>query len=364
MYIFFSFLFIAFSPSLFCGKTIAETERQKKLFSAAVEEEPVAMTYKSLPGWMTSLDEATRVAKESNKSLLIACVGAQWCPWSKRMISDVLSRPEFIDALKSDFVLVWCDFPISASEPASSCSALKEKYKIQLLPTLILTTSSGEEISSYGYLAMEPKEFAQHIEDSLHSYQELSPALSSLGSLGGELLQELYTKAVKAGFAAYREKILEAGLKSSPTAFFLLERYADLLKVRSRKDPEVARLREKICKADPKNQNKTQFRLAMLDFEKAAAHQEKDKEIKRALKPLLEYVEKWGESDQENLWRVEMALAQFLFSKGKLAAAIEHAKASQRAVPEESRVEVMQTVDYLIKYLETHSENKNVSTLE
>jgi len=292
--------------------------------------------------WTPDYNQALETARLEQKPLLVAFVGPNWCPWSDKIFEDVLTKPEFINALKESVLFVRVDFPYSGARQESE--ALKEKYHIRQLPTLVLVSPQEEEIAKVGYLPLKAPEFAIHIERILHGYQKLVKKMdqSDVLQMPVEELRHLYRESCTYHLAKYTEILLSAGLAKDPGSFFLLEKYSELIKTQPKKAKAV---REEIETRDPENKEGAHLQLAIFDFQ---ARAETSDNIDKVLKPLKKYLKEFGLQDRENVWRVHMMIAQYLFHKHeKKEDVIKHAQASIESAPEEAKGELTEFLTYM-----------------
>ena len=99
--------------------------------------------------WLTDLPQAQAQAAKENKMVLVNFTGSDWCPACKLLDKTVLSTMPFADYSKSNLVLVIIDSPVEKELPAAlqkSNDALKEKYKIEGFPTVIVFGSDGKQL--------------------------------------------------------------------------------------------------------------------------------------------------------------------------------------------------------------------------
>jgi protein disulfide-isomerase len=308
--------------------------------------------------WADDYSKAMKVSHATGKPILIAFTGAGWCPWSMRMDEDIISKAAFSEALCDDMLFVRIDFPerdVLPIDKKTQYFGLKRRYAIQELPTLVLVDSSGDEILKLGYVPADAGEVAAHLKHAFEDYRQLKTVVNAprLLEMRGKEIQELYKKADNLSTTPMRQQLLEAGLKSDQDAFFMMEQYENLLKTHAMHEPEVQYLRKKIIARDPVGLQGIQLKLATAEFHTLARTLKKKEDPEHALHPLLTYLQKFGNQDRDNRWRVEMMIAQFLFSKNKVAEATQHAKISYEQAPEEYRSEIAQSLDYLTKKLPT-----------
>lgn len=292
--------------------------------------------------WSPDYKESLETARLEDKPLLVAFLGADWCPWSDKILEDVLTKPEFASALKDSVVFVRVDFPYTGARQESE--ALKEKYHIQQLPTLVLVSPEEEEITKVGYQPLQASEFAAHIERILHGYQKLVQKMNQTDVLemSTEELRYLYRESCAYQLVKYKESLFLAGLAKDPGSFFLLEKYAQLIKTQPKKAKAV---REEIEKRDKENKEGAHLQLAIFDFQERA---ESSDNVDKVLKPLKKYIKEFGSKDHENVWRVHMMIAQYLFHKHeKKEEIIKHAQASIDLAPEETKAELTEFLAYM-----------------
>lgn len=292
--------------------------------------------------WTLDYNQALEAARLEQKPLFVAFVGTDWCPWSDKIFEDVLAKPEFVNALKESVVFVRVDFPYSGL--CQESEALKEKYHIRQLPTLVLTSPQEEEIAKIGYLPLQAPEFAVHVRRILHGYQKLvkKMAQTDVLQMSVEELRHLYRESSTYQLGKYKETLLAAGLAKDPGSFFLLEKYSELIKTQPKKAKAV---REEIETRDPKNKEGAHLQLAIFDFQ---ARAEASDNVDKVLKPLKKYLKEFGSQDRENFWRVHMMIAQYLFHKHERKEdIIKHAQASINSAPEEVKGELTEFLTYM-----------------
>lgn len=245
-------------------------------------------------------------------------------------------------------MLIKIQMPAKASEDSyfEQLQQMISEYDIKESPTLLLLSKDGEVIAKKGYFPFAPEAFSKHLKESFDGFKEIKEILQA--KLPSEaLLEELHQKAQTLGFQDLQEEIVNQGIRVAKEPFFFLEKFERLCKVRNKKDPELHALRKKIVSLDPKNARKTHLRLAMIDFANRSEHKKIKKQPKVVVEPLISYIKQFGKGDAENLWKIEMMMAQYLFSKNEMSLAIKHAERSLQAAPEVVKPDVMQTLAYL-----------------
>lgn len=109
--------------------------------------------------WLTDLDQAKQLAKETNKPILMYFTGSDWCGPCKMLKKDFWLNPDFLSQAQ-DFILVEVDIPfkedVISKEQMEKNKKLQAKYnKEKSFPTLLALDSSGrvkDKISAYSML--------------------------------------------------------------------------------------------------------------------------------------------------------------------------------------------------------------------
>jgi len=348
------FLLFSIATQLFSSESALGIEGKTLLvpnIDPRDELERVLVQQRKSGVWSEDYPKTLKLAQTNQKPILLAFVGIGWCPWSERLAKEILNEPDFLNPLKDQVNFVWFSCPQESSKGNKEFQRLKEKYAVQVYPTLVLISPSQEEMFSVGYLPYTPEEFAEKFQEMIRDYNEISSKIDTgdLKLINSDELERLFTKARDLKCVQHTEKLMQVGLECDKGTFFLLEKYAELLEKGSKK--EAAPIREKIIGRDPKNLKGSQLRLAILDFEMRAQKLKRKESPLSAVKPLLEYIYKFGERDKENLWKIQMMMAQFLFTKNEVKEALGLANASYQSAPEEFKSEVAHTIDYLKSYV-------------
>ena len=115
--------------------------------------------------WHLDLPEAQALAKKENKLVLIDFTGSDWCGWCMKLRKETFQTPEFNAYAVSNLVLVEIDQPRwkpLSLETLEVNSKVQEKYGAQGFPTLLLLSSSGEELWRLGgYASLPPADWGK-----------------------------------------------------------------------------------------------------------------------------------------------------------------------------------------------------------
>ncbi len=117
--------------------------------------------------WYTNYREAVAMAKKQNKRLLLFFTGSDWCGWCKKMNQEILSSPDFIQAVGNDFVFVEVDFPMNKQLPADLAqqnATLKQKYGVTGYPTIVILDANENFVGESGYRPGGGKAYAEYIK--------------------------------------------------------------------------------------------------------------------------------------------------------------------------------------------------------
>jgi len=99
--------------------------------------------------WLTDLPKAEAQAKAENKIVLMDFSGSDWCPDCIALKKKVFDTEKFQAYAATNVVLVDVDFPDKkpqSSDLKKANAELKDKYKVEALPTLVVLDQDGKEI--------------------------------------------------------------------------------------------------------------------------------------------------------------------------------------------------------------------------
>lgn len=296
--------------------------------------------------WVTNYEEALNTAKSEKKPLLLFFTGSDWCGWCHKLENEVLDTMDFSDAAASKFVFVMVDFPMKkAQDPklAQQNKELQKKYDVKGFPTVILIDAQQNQIGVTGYRPGGAKAYVDHLMkmvNDYNGYQKKMSALESKAPSSKELLA-LYDKAKELCRDEDACRIIKLGMKSPDNRVFLLENYRRLSKEGQIHDPEAHAIKQQLVTLDPNNQNKTLYDLAIIEFEAYSDEMEKEKySPELAVAPLTAYIERFGQNDQENLWKLNMIISQVFLENGKNQEALKYAQAAHASAPRDMQRDI------------------------
>jgi len=100
---------------------------------------------------ITNWNQATQVAKDQNKQILVILTGSDWCTPCKKMDKRVINKYEFQKFANEKLVLFLIDITKKVivdreNQLNKDYEMFQEKYQTNALPSLILTDYSGIKI--------------------------------------------------------------------------------------------------------------------------------------------------------------------------------------------------------------------------
>ena len=101
--------------------------------------------------WMTDFAHATREAARRNSVVLALFTSSDASPASRQFHQQVTLHPEFVNAFRTQYVMLHVDFPARAelgSELSAQNAALRDRYGVDVLPVLLILSADGEEVAS------------------------------------------------------------------------------------------------------------------------------------------------------------------------------------------------------------------------
>jgi len=108
--------------------------------------------------WYTDFNKAQKVAKKSNKPILMYFTGSDWCAPCKMLKSDFWENPDFLDQAE-DFVLLEVDVPfrqdiISEAQMKKNKELQRKFNKQKSFPTVVALKANGREIERISAYSM------------------------------------------------------------------------------------------------------------------------------------------------------------------------------------------------------------------
>lgn len=277
--------------------------------------------------------------------------GSDWCSWCNKLEEEVFDDPEFAQAAADQFIFLKLDFPLNTSLPANLAAQnkqLQKKFDIRSFPTVILIDANyQQQIGTTGYRAGGGKQYATHLFGMVNDYAGYKGKMRSLGQqkLSSADLRQLYEKAKALSLDNDARLVLRIGMETEDNLFFLTEQYRFLVGEGQIAGQEAVALKLQLLNGDPQNLRKTHYHLAVIDFEAGYENSEREDLSADALvAPLLQYIERFGAQDKENLWRLQMIISQVYFDKSRLTDSLRYAKQAYLSAPASVQSEIAMAI--------------------
>lgn len=300
--------------------------------------------------WMTNFEEASMKAKKEKKDLLLFFTGSDWCGWCHKLENEALDTTDFSDAVGDRFIFVVVDFPLRTPLDATLTAQNKElqrKFDVKGFPTVILLDENGALIGSTGYKPGGGNSYAEHLKKMVQDFKGYKQKVSkSNGSvLETKELESLYGKAQELCRSEDQERIVKWGLQKKDNHFFLLERLRFLAADGHIHTPEAQNIRQQLLAHDRENTHKTHYEVAIIEFEAYSEQMENEGySADIVARPLIDYVEQFREQDAENIWQLQMIIAQVFLDKNRSRDALKYAKDSHALAPESIQPDIQKFI--------------------
>ncbi|WP_213318094.1 thioredoxin family protein [Chlamydiifrater volucris] len=302
--------------------------------------------------WCTSYRDALKKAKDGNKGILMFFSGSDWCGSCMKIKREVLSNPAFISKIQRPFVCLEIDFPRHKNLDESIRKqniALKERFHVDEFPCMVLLTKEEREVFRVISFGNESGEgLADHLQHIMKSDEILQGAIPILHKLSLEELKECYDLAQELGRRDIIKNILSLGVKEDDY-FFLSEQFRLLVECGKMDTEECIKLKKRLLSKDPKNEKQTHFTVAIIEFQELAKRSKEGvrQDSSQVIAPLEAYLAQFGRQDKENVWRIEMMIAQFYSESDQWDSARKHAEVAYEFAPSSVRSHISQSLDYI-----------------
>lgn len=283
-------------------------------------------------------------AQKENKPIILAFLRED-CPWSEKMKMEILDHSDFKETIH-DKALFWKI--LLGSQESLNGVRLREKFKIDKCPMILLLDPKGIEFARFDDLTIDAKAFAARILQVTSDFRGICRALDkNEDPCEAKKWEELYQKAKQLSSTEIKKIVLERGLKEGGGIDLLLEKYVFLLESKKLKDKSVRECREQLLRRDPENRFGTHFKIAMADFYKLDDSRKTKKNPKKALRPLLHYLHCFETKDKENAWKAQWAAARYLFAVSMRERALSFAQKAHQQAPEEIKESIAEWITLL-----------------
>ena len=100
--------------------------------------------------WIARFDDAVRDASRRNSPILVLFTQSDGSPASRQFQKEIVHHPEFVNAFRTNYVLLHIDGPADGGSPtaAESPQALRDRLGVRTNPALQILSAEGEKIAA------------------------------------------------------------------------------------------------------------------------------------------------------------------------------------------------------------------------
>lgn len=115
--------------------------------------------------WLTDMNKAQELAKETDKAIVLVFKGSDWCAPCIKLDKQILHSETFKLYAKDHFIMVEADFPRRkknklSKELTAHNAALAERYNKQgIFPFVIVLSADGKKLGETGYYKTTPSKY-------------------------------------------------------------------------------------------------------------------------------------------------------------------------------------------------------------
>ncbi len=119
--------------------------------------------------WVTNYDEAIRLSKAENKTILMSFSGSDWCASCMKLEQVIFETDVFKAYAAKNLILLKLDFPVRAKnklskEQTEHNEELASKYNSNgQFPTVVLLNSEKEVLGVTGYKKVDAQGYIAHL---------------------------------------------------------------------------------------------------------------------------------------------------------------------------------------------------------
>jgi thiol:disulfide interchange protein len=121
--------------------------------------------------WSRSYQDAVAQAQSTSKPIVILFTGINWCPACMKLEREVLTRPEFAQAVGNRFVFLKAEFPDYVEEAMANSPyrPLLDRYGVDSFPTMVVVNASGQRLYTVNYQAGGPEAYIRELMQKLNN---------------------------------------------------------------------------------------------------------------------------------------------------------------------------------------------------
>lgn len=173
--------------------------------------------------WHRDYASALAEARAENKDILIVFTGTDWIEICAKFYEEILSEPEFINAVSPEFALVKLEYPKDGNLPreeAAQKALLREAYRVKGFPTVVLTDAEGRPYGLNGFQPVSAKDYADQILEIERIRGEALADAAGAGEVAGSEKSARLRRAIPdlpgPMLARFYRKEMEALLEADP----------------------------------------------------------------------------------------------------------------------------------------------------
>ncbi len=134
------------------------------IFAPILGVEPISVDnpivhHAPLLPWTDDLNQALTTAKAESLPVYLYFTGSSWCIWCKKMDREIHNSDEFRQKTVGKCLFVRVELP-AGGQPTDEVKQLLENYHISSVPTAVLLSPDGEEITRFRYQQIAPSDYA------------------------------------------------------------------------------------------------------------------------------------------------------------------------------------------------------------
>jgi len=120
--------------------------------------------------WLRSYSEAVALSQSTTKPIAILFTGTGWCPACMKLEREVVTRPEFAQAVGQRFVFLKAEFPdySESAVMASPYKPLLDRYGVNQFPTIVVINANGQQLFTVDYKPGGAQAYAQELLQKLN----------------------------------------------------------------------------------------------------------------------------------------------------------------------------------------------------
>jgi protein disulfide-isomerase len=286
--------------------------------------------------WLTNYEQAVQQSKASSKPLVLFFTGSDWCGWCNKLDEEAFETADFASAAGNKFIFLKLDFPLYSNQDQQTKAQNKElqqKFDVRSFPTVIVVDpKKNQQIGVTGYRPGGGKSFADHLNKLVNDYSGYKQKMSALdqSKYSGAALKLIYNKAKELGLALDATKVVQKGMQSDESLYFMAERYRTLADEGQMHSKEAIALKQQLLSLDPLNEKQVHYQIALVEFE---TYETENHATDLTVAPVVSYIEKFGSKDKDNLWRLQLLISQVYLDKNEMTSALNYAQLSYESAP-------------------------------